>query len=103
MEEYIKKTIICKDCGKDFALSVGEQKFYEEKGLSHPTRCKDCRLKRKTSFEKKEEKVKETSPAKRTMTQEEIDDVLKQWKENTVYFKDVSKGHNYKNKKNRTY
>ena len=32
MEEYIEKTIICKDCGKDFTLSVGEQKFYEEKG-----------------------------------------------------------------------
>ena len=55
------------------------------------------------SFEKKEETVKETSSVKRIMTQEEIEDVLKQWKENTVYFKDVPKGHNYKNKKNRTY
>lgn len=102
MEEYIKKTIICKDCGKDFTLSVGEQKFYEEKGLSHPIRCKDCRLKRKASFEKKEEMVKETSSTKKTMTQKEIEDILKQWKENTVYFKDVPKGHNCKNKKNRT-
>ena len=102
MEEYIKKTIICKDCGKDFTLSVGEQKFYEEKGLSHPIRCKDCRLKRKASFEKKEETVKENSSTKKTMTQKEIEDILKQWKENTVYFKDVPKGHNCKNKKNRT-
>lgn len=97
--EYIEKTIICKDCGKDFTLSVGEQKFYEEKGLSHPIRCKDCRAKRKSSFEKKEEVAKEISPTKRTMTQEEIDDILKQWKENTVYFKDVPKRRNYKNKK----
>lgn len=100
--EYIEKTIICKDCGKSFTLSIGEQKFYEEKGLSHPIRCKDCRLKRKASFEKKEETVKETSSTKKTMTQKEIEDILKQWKENTVYFKDVPKGHNCKNKKNRT-
>ena len=99
MEKYIEKTIICKDCGKDFTLSAGEQKFYEEKGLSHPIRCKDCRLKRKTSFGKKEETEKEIPPAKKTMTQKEIEDVLKQWKENTVYFKDVPNGHNYKNKK----
>ena len=101
MEEYIEKTIICKDCGKDFTLSVGEQKFYEEKGLSHPIRSKDCRLKRKASFGKKEETEKEIPPAKKTMTQKEIEDVLKQWKENTVYFKDVPNGHNYKNKKNK--
>ena len=101
MEEYIEKTIICKDCGKDFTLSAGEQKFYEEKGLSHPIRCKDSRLKRKTSFGKKEETEKEIPPAKKTMTQKEIEDVLKQWKENTVYFKDVPNGHNYKNKKNK--
>lgn len=99
MEEYIEKTIICKDCGKDFTLSAGEQKFYEEKGLSHPIRCKDCRLKRKTSFGKKEETVEKISPSKKTMTQKEIEDVLKQWKENTIYFKDVPNGHNYKNKK----
>lgn len=96
--EYIEKTIICKDCGKSFTLSIGEQKFYEEKGLTHPIRCKECRAKRKASFEKKEETVKEISPTKRTMTQEEIEDILKQWKENTVYFKDISKSHNSKNK-----
>ena len=101
MEEYIEKTIICKDCGKDFTLSAGEQKFYEEKGLSHPIRCKDCRLKRKASFGKKEETEKEIPPAKKTMTQKEIEDVLKQWKENTVYFKDLPNGYNYKNKKNK--
>ena len=101
MEEYIEKTIICKDCGKDFTLSAGEQKKKKKKGLSHPIRCKDCRLKRKASFGKKEETEKEIPPAKKTMTQKEIEDVLKQWKENTVYFKDVPNGHNYKNKKNK--
>ena len=76
MEEYIEKTIICKDCGKDFTLSVGEQKFYEEKGLSHPIRCKDCRLKRKASFGKKEETEKEIPPAKKTMTQKELNNLM---------------------------
>ncbi|OAV40324.1 zinc-binding domain protein [Clostridium saccharobutylicum DSM 13864] len=27
------KTIVCKDCGKEFIFTVGEQEFYKEKGL----------------------------------------------------------------------
>lgn len=84
-----------------FYIISRRAKILEEKGLSHPIRCKDCRLKRKASFGKKEETEKEIPPAKKTMTQKEIEDVLKQWKENTVYFKDVPNGHNYKNKKNK--
>lgn len=42
------KTLACKDCGKDFVWTAGEQKFYEEKGFSNsPTRCPDCRKQRK--------------------------------------------------------
>ena len=41
-------TIPCKDCGEDFAFTVGEQEFYEEKGFTNqPVRCVDCRRKRK--------------------------------------------------------
>lgn len=39
--------IVCKDCGKEFTFTVGEQEFYKEKGFSNPVRCKDCRKKRK--------------------------------------------------------
>lgn len=39
--------IICKDCGKEFIFTAGEQEFYKEKGFSNPVRCKDCREKRK--------------------------------------------------------
>lgn len=37
------KTLICKDCGKEFTFTAGEQEFYAEKGFSEPVRCKECR------------------------------------------------------------
>ncbi len=42
------KTLVCKDCGKEFVFTAGEQEFYKEKGFTNePTRCKDCRIARK--------------------------------------------------------
>ena len=42
------KTIVCKDCGKDFVFTVGEQEFYEKmKFTNEPVRCADCRKKKK--------------------------------------------------------
>ncbi len=42
------KTIVCKDCGKEFVFTVGEQEFYKEKGFENePVRCPDCRRARK--------------------------------------------------------
>ena len=38
------KTLVCKDCGKEFTFTVGEQEFYDEKGFTEePKRCKECR------------------------------------------------------------
>lgn len=38
------ETIVCKDCGKEFIFTVGEQEFYKEKGFENkPVRCKACR------------------------------------------------------------
>ena len=34
---YEDKTLICKECGKEFVFTAGEQEFYAEKGLP---RCK---------------------------------------------------------------
>ena len=46
--EFTDKTIICKECGKEFVFSAKEQEFYKQKGLEHePKRCKDCRQKKK--------------------------------------------------------
>ena len=41
------KKITCKDCGKEFIFTVGEQEFYKEKGFD-PVRCPECRKARKT-------------------------------------------------------
>ena len=42
------RTLICKDCGKEFIFTVGEQEFYKEKGFDNdPVRCPDCRRARK--------------------------------------------------------
>ncbi|KOA18190.1 hypothetical protein CLHOM_30680 [Clostridium homopropionicum DSM 5847] len=42
------KTLVCKDCGKDFVFTEGEQEFYKEKGFENePVRCPECRKARK--------------------------------------------------------
>ncbi len=42
--EFEDKNISCIDCDKDFIWTVGEQKFYSDKGLQNPPkRCKDCK------------------------------------------------------------
>ncbi|MGN1015205.1 MAG: zinc-ribbon domain containing protein [Butyricicoccus sp.] len=47
---YQDKTIVCKECGKEFVFSAGEQAFYEERGFQNePQRCKECRDKRKNA------------------------------------------------------
>lgn len=40
-------TLKCKDCGKEFIFTEGEQKFYEEKGFTNPIRCNECRKAKK--------------------------------------------------------
>ena len=48
------KTIVCKDCGKDFIFTEGEQAFYKEKGFENePQRCPECRQKRKQRNDRK--------------------------------------------------
>ncbi|WP_027355380.1 zinc-ribbon domain containing protein [Desulfofundulus thermocisternus] len=45
---YEDKVLTCRDCGADFVFTAGEQAFYAEKGLlNEPTRCRDCRRRRK--------------------------------------------------------
>jgi len=37
-------SISCIDCQKDFIWSIGEQRFFRDKGLQNPPkRCKDCK------------------------------------------------------------
>ena len=38
------KILICKDCGKKFLFTVGEQEFYRNMGFeTEPKRCLECR------------------------------------------------------------
>ena len=47
---YEDKTLVGKDCGKEFVFTAGEQEFYAEKGfVNEPQRCKDCRIARKNA------------------------------------------------------
>ena len=44
------RTIVCKECGKEFVFTAGEQEFYAEKGfVNDPQRCKECRDARKAA------------------------------------------------------
>lgn len=41
---YTDKIIVCKDCGKEFLFSVGEQEFFAMRGFTNqPQRCSPCR------------------------------------------------------------
>ena len=44
------KTLVCKECGKEFVFTAGEQGFYAERGFQNePQRCKACRDARKNA------------------------------------------------------
>jgi len=42
------KTLVCRDCGREFVFTVGEQEFYVSHGLQNePSRCPECRASRR--------------------------------------------------------
>ena len=47
---FTDKQITCRDCGRPFTFTAGEQEFYANKGLmNEPTRCSSCRSARRAS------------------------------------------------------
>ncbi len=44
------KTIICKDCGKPFDFSEGEEKYFKSNDLATPICCKSCRVEHKKNY-----------------------------------------------------
>ena len=47
---YADKNLTCRECGKDFNFTAGEQEFHASKGFTNaPARCPDCRAQRKAS------------------------------------------------------
>ena len=41
------QTLTCCDCSSSYVFTEGEQAFFQEKGFTPPTRCPDCRRRRK--------------------------------------------------------
>ena len=49
--------LTCKQCGKEFTMEDSEIRFFKEKNLQLPKRCKECRDKNKR------ERAKQSSQA----------------------------------------
>lgn len=48
---FADKTLVCRECGREFIFTAGEQEFYQLKGLlNEPGRCPPCRAARKASL-----------------------------------------------------
>lgn len=44
----VDKNLVCRDCGKEFSFTIGEQEFYLSHGLQNePSRCSECRTARR--------------------------------------------------------
>lgn len=46
-------TKVCKTCGNTFTLTAKEEKWFTDRNLKSPERCKSCRNKRRTIKKKK--------------------------------------------------
>jgi CxxC-x17-CxxC domain-containing protein len=47
---FSDKTLACRDCGRPFEFTAGEQEFYASRGFTNePSRCPECRAARKAS------------------------------------------------------
>lgn len=45
---FSNKDLVCRDCGRPFVFTAGEQEFHASKGFrNEPSRCPDCRATRK--------------------------------------------------------
>lgn len=56
-------SIPCADCGEPFAFTVSEQHFYAERGMERPSRCPDCRARRRSERNADAVRAAETAPA----------------------------------------
>lgn len=63
---YEDRTLVCRDCGREFIFTAGEQEFYAQKGfLNDPVRCPDCRRARKQNRPPAEAKPANRPPRNR--------------------------------------
>lgn len=46
---FVDKVLSCRDCGREFVFTAGEQEFYATRGLQNePRRCPSCRTARRS-------------------------------------------------------
>jgi DNA-directed RNA polymerase subunit RPC12/RpoP len=45
------KILKCVQCGAEFVFTAGEQSVFEQRELSEPKRCQECRAKRKANID----------------------------------------------------
>ncbi len=70
-------TVECTDCGMCFAITAGEQLFYESRGFDFPKRCKACRSKRKAARQEQEKIMYDKiSAEKRAQEEKELHALL---------------------------
>lgn len=41
--EPMDQRLVCVECDEEFVFTVGEQDFYDARGLQRPKRCRQCR------------------------------------------------------------
>ena len=58
-----EKNLVCPDCGNPFAVTVGEQLFYAERGSRMPARCPECRANRRAERHADAIRACETAPS----------------------------------------
>jgi CxxC-x17-CxxC domain-containing protein len=47
---YADKPLVCRDCGRSFSFTAGEQEFFASRGFTNePSRCPECRADRKAT------------------------------------------------------
>ena len=56
----------CKDCGREFTITDSEIKFYKDKNLELPKRCRECRNAKKNKRNYEEEKIEKVEPETNT-------------------------------------
>ena len=86
MQEKRDEIIVCRNCGKEFTFTVGEQNFYEEKGLKPPVRCKECKAKRKEQQNEVIEDVVQVKTAEEKKN--DFEEMLEKFRANTILFEE---------------
>lgn len=96
MQEKRDEIIVCRNCGKEFTFTVGEQNFYEEKGLKPPVRCKECKAKRKEQQAEQSNNIVQVKSAEEK--QNDFEAMLERFKANTILFEEEREKRNKKRK-----